>query len=84
MSAGVLLAANVRNDPQALAVTLSALVAVMVATLLLLLAAHELSRFIGVTAQRVLMRVFGILLAAIAVQALFDGVSGSGLLAANV
>ncbi len=84
MSAGILLAANVRNDPQALAVTLSALVAVMVATLLLLLAAHELSRFIGVTAQRVLMRVFGILLAAIAVQALFDGVSGSGLLAANV
>ncbi len=32
------------------------------------------------TAQRVLMRVFGILLAAIAVQAMFDGILGSGLL----
>ena len=36
------------------------------------------------TAQRVLMRVFGILLAAIAVQALFNGLGASGLLAPRV
>lgn len=49
-------------------------------TLALLHAAHEFNRFIGVTAQRVAMRVFGILLAAIAVQAVFNGLAGSGLL----
>jgi multiple antibiotic resistance protein len=79
MSAGILLAANTRGDAVQLAVTIAALAVVMVATLALLLLAHEVTRLLGVTAQRVLMRVFGILLAAIAVQAVFDGVGGSGL-----
>ena len=79
MSAGILLAANAHGDPIELSVTVAALGAVMLLTLALLLVAHQLSRFIGITAQRVLMRVFGILLAAIAVQAIFDGLSGSGL-----
>ena len=42
---------------------------------------HELHAFVGITPQRVLMRVFGILLAAIAVQSVFNGIKGSGLLA---
>lgn len=79
MSAGILLAANAHGDALALSATVGALVAVMVLTLGLLLAAHDLTRFLGVTAQRVLMRVFGILLAAIAVQALFNGIGASGL-----
>ncbi len=79
MSAGVLLAANAHGDPMALAVTVAGLATVMIITLALLLVAHQLSRFLGVTAQRVLMRVFGILLAAIAVQAMFNGLAGSGL-----
>jgi multiple antibiotic resistance protein len=52
----------------------------MAATLVLLLLSHELNNFIGITAQRVLMRVFGILLAGIAVQAAFNGVAASGLI----
>lgn len=80
MSAGILLAANAHGDAVALSITVAALGTVMVLTLLLLLAAHELTRFLGVTAQRVLMRVFGILLAAIAVQALFNGIGASGLI----
>lgn len=84
MSAGILLAANARGDALSLAVTVAALAAVMALTLVLLLAAHDLARFVGVTAQRVLMRVFGILLAAIAVQALFDGLAGSGLMGARL
>jgi multiple antibiotic resistance protein len=56
-----------------------ALAAVMLVTFVLLFLANELSRALGVTAQRVLMRVFGILLAAIAVQAVFNGLAGSGL-----
>lgn len=81
MSAGILLAANTGNDPVALAFVVGALLTVMGITLALLVAAHEFSRAISVTGQRVLVRVFGILLAAIAVQALFDGLAGSGLLA---
>lgn len=79
MSAGILLAANAHGDVTRIAGTMAALFAVMCSTLFLLLIAHRLSGVIGVTAQRVLMRVFGILLAAIAVQALFNGLAGSGL-----
>jgi multiple antibiotic resistance protein len=80
MSAGILLAANAEGDPLALAVTVAALAAVMVLTLVLLLISHEINSVIGITAQRVLMRVFGILLAGIAVQAAFNGIGASGLL----
>lgn len=79
MSAGILMAANADGNPLALAMTIAGLAVVMAMTLALLLIAHDLARFLGVTAQRVLMRVFGILLAAIAVQALFDGIGASGL-----
>lgn len=74
MSAGILLAARTEGHPEQLAGVLAGLGAVLALTLVLLLAAPELTRLIGVTAQRVLMRVFGVLLAAIAVQALFDGI----------
>ncbi|MFA5950138.1 MAG: MarC family protein [Hyphomicrobium sp.] len=84
MSAGILLAANAHGDPLQLAVTVLALVLVMVLTVALLLIGHELSHMLGITAQRVLMRVFGILLAAIAMQALFNGLLGSGLLPPHV
>jgi multiple antibiotic resistance protein len=83
MSAGILLAANAHGDALALAMTMVALATVMVLTFALLLLAHDVARLLGVTAQRVLMRVFGILLAAIAVQALFNGIGGSGLLGAS-
>lgn len=80
MSAGILLAANADGDAVLLSMTMAALLAAMALTLALLLAAHQVSRLLGITAQRVLMRVFGILLAAIAVQAMFNGLGGSGLL----
>ena len=79
MSAGILLAAQGEGDLVHLAGVLAGLGAVLAITLGLLVAAPELTRFLGVTAQRVLMRVFGFLLAAIAVQALFDGLMEGGL-----
>jgi multiple antibiotic resistance protein len=79
MSAGILLAANAGGQPLVLAVTLAGLAAVMAITLALLLISHELNSVIGITAQRVLMLVFGILLAGIAVQAVFNGIKTSGL-----
>jgi multiple antibiotic resistance protein len=80
MSAGILLAANVEGEPFGLVIVTAALACVMLVTLGLLMLAHELNRVLGVTAQRVLVRVFGILLAAIAVQALFNGLRASGLI----
>ncbi|HXE01941.1 MAG TPA: MarC family protein [Hyphomicrobium sp.] len=80
MSAGILLAANAHGEPLGLAVVMGALGSVMVLTLALLVLAQQLSRLLGVTAQRVLIRVFGILLAALAVQALFNGIGASGLI----
>ncbi len=79
MSAGILLAANAGAQPLGLLVVTGALAAVMALTLMLLIAAHELNRMMSLTAQRVLIRVFGILLSAIAVQAVFNGLKASGL-----
>jgi multiple antibiotic resistance protein len=80
MSAGILLAANAQGVPFGVAIVAGALAAVMLLTLAFLMLAQELSHMLGVTAQRVLIRVFGILLAAIAVQALFNGIGASGLI----
>jgi multiple antibiotic resistance protein len=79
MSGAMLLMANAKgNIAEQLSVT-GALLTVMALTLVLLLAAQELRDWIGVTAQRVIMRVLGILLAAIAVQSVFNGIAGSGI-----
>lgn len=80
MSAGIVLAANAEGNALALGTTVAALAAVMAITFVLLLLSHQLNRMIGITAQRVLMRVFGILLSGIAVQAVFNGLGASGLL----
>lgn len=84
MSAGILLASNTQGDPVGLAIVMAALIAVMLLTCMLLIAAHQLNRMMGVTAQRVLIRVFGILLAAIAVQSVFNGVRGAGFVGGTV
>ncbi|PPD01713.1 MAG: antibiotic resistance protein MarC [Hyphomicrobium sp.] len=80
MSAGILLAANAHGEPLGLAVVVASLLAVMIVTLALLYLAHELNRMFSLTAQRVLVRVFGILLAAIAVQGVFNGLRAAGFM----
>jgi multiple antibiotic resistance protein len=79
MSGAMLLMANAKGDFTGQAAVIAALLTVMAFTLLLMLAAQELREWIGVTAQKVVMRVFGILLAAIAMQSVFNGVAGSGI-----
>ena len=79
MSSGILLTAAAETSAAGpfvhVAAVSAGLLAVMGGTLVLFLVSHDLNRIIGITAQRVLMRVFGILLAGIAVQSLFTGLN---------
>jgi multiple antibiotic resistance protein len=80
LGAAVLLTAETEGDLVLQATVVAALLGVMAITLALLLIAAQVHRFLGVTGQNVITRVVGILLAALAVQFLFDGVRTSGLL----
>ena len=72
----MLLTSSTRGLPQAL-VVLAALLAVMVLTLLALLAASPLMKLVGARVEAVITRLLGVLLAALAAQYVFDGIRGS-------
>lgn len=79
MTGAIVLAANTKGDPVLLAAVVAGIIAVMVLTLALLLVAQEVHQAIGVTARKVIVRVFGVLLAALAVQMIFDGLADARL-----
>ena len=79
MTGAIVLAANTKGDPALLAAVVVGILAVMILTLALLLVAQEVHRVIGVTARKVIVRVFGVLLAALAVQMIFNGISDAHL-----
>lgn len=79
MTGAIVLAANTKGDPALLAAVIAGILAVMVVTLALLMLAQEVHQIIGVTARKVIVRVFGVLLAALAVQTIFDGLADSAL-----
>lgn len=56
------------------------ILAIMILTLICLFAATPITRLLGVTGMHVIMRVMGVLLCALAVQFIFDGIIESGLL----
>ncbi len=80
MGAAVLLMANTGNDIALKATVIGAIIVVMLITLLSLLLATQIQRVLGVTGMHVISRVFGVLLTALAVQFIFDGIAQSGLL----
>jgi multiple antibiotic resistance protein len=53
---------------------------VLLLTLALLLVSGQVQRLLGVTGMNVISRIFGLLLTALAVQFVFDGIKGSGLI----
>ena len=74
MTSAIVLAAGTKGDLTLLGAVVTAILAVMLVTLMLLLVAQEVHQFIGVTARKVIVRVFGVLLAALAVQSIFNGI----------
>ncbi|HHH38087.1 MAG TPA: NAAT family transporter [Sedimenticola sp.] len=80
MGAATLLMANAEGDTLHKTAVIAGLLAVLLLTLLLLLAASQVQRLLGVTGMHVVSRVFGVLLTALAVQFIFDGIAQSGLL----
>jgi len=80
IGAVLLLVADAHGDPLRLTAVAAAMTAVLAVTLALMFAAAQVQKRLGVTGVHVLSRVFGVLLAALAVQFLFDGIRESGLI----
>ncbi len=71
--------ANTEGDRLQYLAVLVALGAILLLTFLLMLMAVQLQRLLGVTGVHVVSRIVGVLLAALAVQFIFDGLAASGL-----
>ncbi len=79
IGATILLVANAEGDRVRFTAVVLALAAVLALTYILLLAASQLQRVLGLTGVHVVSRIVGVLLAALAVQFIFDGMAASGL-----
>ena len=73
ITATVLLAGRVGGDPMRLAVLIAIIAIVMATCLLVFLTANRIERLLGRTGNTVLSRLLGVLLAAMAVQFVIDG-----------
>lgn len=80
MGAAILLMANTEGDIRRQAAVIAALVMILAMTFVCMLMAGTINRLLGVTGMHVVSRVMGVLLSALAVQFIFDGIARSGLL----
>ncbi len=80
MGAVILFMANAQGNFVTQLIVIASLIGVLLITLLSLLGASHIQKTLGVSGQHVFSRVFGVLLCALAVQFVFDGIGQSGLL----
>ena len=81
MGAAILLMADQEGDITGQAIIIASLLVIVLLTFVSLLLASNIQRLLGVTGMHVITRVIGVLLAALAVQFIFDGIKQSGLVA---
>jgi multiple antibiotic resistance protein len=79
MGAVILLMADAGDDPLAGAVVIAAIAAILALCLVSMLLAAQLQRLLGRTGVHVVGRVFGVILAALSVQFMMDGLAQAGL-----
>ena len=80
MSATILLMANTEGDLVLKAIVIGSLLVILLVTFISMLLAGQLQRVLGVTGMHVIARIFGVLLCALAIQFIFDGIQQSGLI----
>ncbi len=76
----ILLMANVEGYLGEQSMVILGLFTIMLMTYLLLIGASQVHRVLGVTGLQVITRIFGVILCALAVQFMFDGIKDSGLI----
>ena len=79
MGAVILLMAEAEGDALAGAMVVGAILAIVALCLASMLLAAQLQRLLGRTGVQVIARVFGVILAALAVQFMLDGLAQAGL-----
>ena len=80
MGAAILLMAQSAGSPAHQSMVIAAIFSITALTLCLLLLATRVQKLLGITGMHVITRVFGVLLASLAVQFMFDGLAASNLL----
>ena len=80
MGATVLLVANTEGDLAQQATIIACLIVMIVFTFAMMLLSAQVVRLFGMTGMHVITRIMGVLLSALAVQFIFDGIAASGLL----
>ncbi|MCY4358514.1 MAG: MarC family protein [Gammaproteobacteria bacterium] len=83
MGATILLMANAEGNYALQAIVIGSIVIIIGLALLMCLLSTQLERLLGTTGMQVVGRIMGVLLSALAVQFIFDGIAQSGLLATS-
>jgi multiple antibiotic resistance protein len=80
MGASILLMSNQQGDVSGQTVVVASLLAILLLTFVSLLLAGKIQSLLGVTGMHVITRVMGVLLSALAMQFIFDGIKQSGVM----